>query len=420
MSDLLSPTRRQRPQPGTTGAQGRPLAVTAVLAGGVAAGSVLVACMAVGLVGWFASDAGAHGTTRDALRVGADAWLLAHGAHLDLTVAAITAAPLGITALCLYVAFRLGRWAGMTSVGDDVRTVLLGALAMAGVYGATAVVTAVLASTPEAQPHLGLAFVGGFAVAFAGGGLGLTSGTGLLAVARDRLPQTPVAVVTGALGTVLLVFAASAVLLAISLLTDLGTAATVLSRLHADTSGDLLYTLVVAAVAPNAVLLTSSYLLGPGFAVGVGTVVSPSAVLLGPVPAFPLLAALPADGPTPAWTTALVALPVLLAAVAALLMVRRFPVPSYELGALRGLLSGVLGGVALAVLVLAAGGAVGPGRMADVGAPVVDTLLAAVASTGVGGLAGGVLATWRLRRSLPVETDRRGAATRSGSTGPGR
>jgi hypothetical protein len=291
---------------------------------------------------------------------------------------------------------------------------------MAGVYGATAVVTAVLASTPEAQPHLGLAFVGGFAVAFAGGGLGLTSGTGLLAVARDRLPQTPVAVVTGALGTVLLVFAASAVLLAISLLTDLGTAATVLSRLHADTSGDLLYTLVVAAVAPNAVLLTSSYLLGPGFAVGVGTVVSPSAVLLGPVPAFPLLAALPADGPTPAWTTALVALPVLLAAVAALLMVRRFPVPSYELGALRGLLSGVLGGVALAVLVLAAGGAVGPGRMADVGAPVVDTLLAAVASTGVGGLAGGVLATWRLRRSLPVETDRRGAATRSGSTGPGR
>jgi hypothetical protein len=101
-------------------------------------------------------------------------------------------------------------------------------------------------------------------------------------------------------------------------------------------------------------------------------------------------------------------------------MVRRFPVPSYELGALRGLLSGVLGGVALAVLVLAAGGAVGPGRMADVGAPVVDTLLAAVVSTGVGGLAGGVLATWRLRRSLPVETDRRGAATRSGSTGPGR
>ena len=36
-------------------------------------------CLAVGVVGWFLTDAGAHGTPRDGLRVGALAWLMAHG-----------------------------------------------------------------------------------------------------------------------------------------------------------------------------------------------------------------------------------------------------------------------------------------------------------------------------------------------------
>ncbi len=60
-----------------------------------------------------------------------------------------------------------------------------------------------------------------------------------------------------------------------------------LSRLHADTSGGLLYTVLVAAVAPNAVLLSGSYLLGPGFAVGTGTVVSPVRGRARPRPGVP-------------------------------------------------------------------------------------------------------------------------------------
>src|SRR5205085_2434701 len=97
------------------------------------------------------------------------------------------------------------------------------------------------------------------------------------------------------------VFAAAAVLLSVALVLRLDTAANVLSRLHADTTGGLLYVVLVATVAPNAVLLGGSYLLGPGFAVGTGTVVSTSVVTLGPVPAFPLLAALPTDTTPSAW-----------------------------------------------------------------------------------------------------------------------
>ena len=121
-------------------------------------------------------------------------------------------------------------------------------------------------------------------------------------------------------------------------------------------------------------------------------------MVLGPVPAFPLLAALPSEGSPSPLTSALVAVPVLVGALAAVLVVRRFPAYGFEVGAVRGLGSGVLGGVLLTVLVMLAGGAVGPGRMADVGADLVPTFVAATVAMGIGGLAGGVGATWWSRR----------------------
>jgi hypothetical protein len=118
------------------------------------------------------------------------------------------------------------------------------------------------------------------------------------------------------------------------------------------------------------------------------------------MPAFPLLAALPSAGPGPAWATGLVAVPVLLAGLGAALAVRRHPAPGYETGAVRGLASGVLGGLLLSLLVRGAGGSVGPGRMADLGAPFLDVLVSAVVALGIGGLLGGVVATWWLRRGM--------------------
>jgi hypothetical protein len=406
MTALLSASGLRASPPSGSGPR-RPLVLGAALAGAAAAGSVLMGCLAVGLVGWFASDAGAHGDTRDALRVGADAWLLAHGAGLDLATATISVVPLGLTVLCAYVAFRLGRWAVLTSAAEEAGAVVLGAVVLAAVYGVVAVVTAVVASVPHAEPHLGRAFAGAFLVALLGGGVGLLSGAGLRATQVSRLPESFRAVVRGALASVLLLVAAAAVLVTVAVLADLGAAATVLSRLHTDAAGGLLYTLVVAAVAPNAVLLGGAYLLGPGFAVGTGTLVSPFAVTTGPLPAFPLLAALPAGGTPPWWTMLLTAAPVLASLAAAVLMVRRDAVGGVAAGALRGLAAGVGGAVLTVGLVRVAGGSVGPGRMADVGAVPLDILLAAVASMGLGGLVGGAAAAWWLRR---------GAAGRDEST----
>jgi len=401
VTDVLDPpTDRDRRADGAP-PPGRSVALTAAVAGVVAPALVLAGCMALALVAWYASDAGGHGTTRDALRVGTDAWLMAHAAHLHLAAGAgvtLTAVPLGVSALSLVTAHRWGVWASSTATVPDARSLGLAALTSAGLYGVVALLCAVLASTPAARPDPAWSFAGGALVGLLGTGTGLLRGAPGVVDLRRLVPEPVRAVVVGAVHATLLMLAAGAVLCAVGLLLHFGTAANVLSRLHTDVAGGLLYTVVVAGVAPNAALLSSSYLLGPGFAVGVGTAVSPAGVTLGAVPAFPLLAALPAPGTPPAWVSGLVVAPVLAAVVATVLTLRRHPAPGYDVGALCGAGTGLLGGLLLTGAVALAGGAVGPGRMADVGAPLLDTLVASTVSMGVGGLFAGVAATWWARR----------------------
>lgn len=416
MTDLLSAAaRRTSPEPDDAPV-GRSLLLTATVSAVTAAGSSLLASVAFALAGWFAADAGRYGDTRDALRVGADAWLLAHGAGLRLDTAAVTVLPLGLTLLCAYVAYRAGRRAAraarLEGGSSDLRSVLTAVAVHATLYAVLVLVTAVLAADPRAESGLMRAVAGGFLLALVAGGSGLLTASGHAGALVRRLPSWGRSVLLGTTAAVLLLVGAAAFLLAAALLADFGTAATVLSRLHWGGSAGLMYTAVGIAFIPNAVLLTTTYLLGPGFAVGTGTVVSPTAVILGPVPAFPLLAALPADGATPGWTTWLMALPVVLTAAAVVLTSRLAPLVRLDVAALAGLGAGLATAVVITVLVTLAGGAAGPGRMTDVGAPVVDTFLAAAVSCGGGGLVGGLLAAWQSRRRL-------GAEASGGGTVPG-
>jgi hypothetical protein len=404
MTDLLSSlASRVRPpvqdRPDDRPHRPRPLGVGAVLAGLAAPLSSLAVCAVVALAGWYDADGGGHGTTREALRVAADAWLLAHGAGLDLGTHTVTAVPLGLTALCAWLALRFGRHAAATCDVPDTRTLGFGVVVLAAVYAVVAVVTALLATAPGAAAHPGLAFLGGALVGGMGGGLGVATGAGLLPVWRERVSDSVCSAALAAVATVLLTTAAGSVLVAGSLVARFGDAATVFTRLDPGLLGGLVWLAVVAAIAPNAVLLGCAYLLGSGFAVGTGTLVAPGGVMLGPVPAVPLLAALPDPGPSPSWTLGLVGVPVVLGAAAGALAARAFPAPGLGVAAARGAAGGLLGAALLTALVVAAGGAVGPGRMADVGADLLPTLTAAVATTGPGVLVGGLAATLWQRRS---------------------
>ena len=97
-------------------------------------------------------------------------------------------------------------------------------------------------------------------------------------------------------------------------------------------------------------------------------------------------------------------MPPLVAALAAARAQRRTPTLRWEEGALRGCVGGVLAGLLLGVLAAVAGGAVGPGRMRDVGPDALDVLVHAVTAFGLGGLLGGLAMTWWQRARRPPAT----------------
>ncbi len=392
----------------------RPLVLVSTLGGAAAALGPLLVCLAAGVIGWFLTDGGAHGAPRDGLRTGALAWLLGHGSGVRVEGVEITAVPLGITLVCAWVLWRVGQRVGasISGHGPDVDqiadgqrdlTVPTAAILFAVGYVLVAVFTVSVAATPATAPSAPHVVAWSLVLCLFVGAPAVAVGSGRAAVWASRLPLivASAAGVARRLLTVWLVLSAVAFLTALVL--DLSTAANVLSQLHTDAGAAVLIVLVSLVLVPNAIAFSGSYLLGPGFAVGTGTLVAPSAVVLGPLPTFPMLAALPDDGPTAAWTAWLFALPLLVAFAVVVWVQRGDPTTRYDEGAVHGCAGGVLAGLAFAVFAALAGGAVGPGRMQDVAPYTFDVLLHAVASFGIGGLLGGLAMTWWQRRALPVQ-----------------
>lgn len=386
----------------------RPLVLLATLGGAAAAASTLMVCLAVGVVGWFVTDAGAHGTPRGGLRVGALAWLVAHGSGVSVTGVAITAVPLGLTALAAWAIWRIGHRVGDSVSGhgpdadriaDGERdwTVLAATSLFAAGYAVVALVTTSLAATASTAPSGARVVLWSLVLCALFAGPAIAVGSGRAAIWAAFVPPSVRAPVGTCLRILTTYLAVAALVFVVALVVDFGSAASVMSRLHTDGGDATLLTVLSGTVVPNAVVFSGSYLLGPGFAVGVHTLVSPTVVVLGPLPLFPLLAALPDNGAAP-WTVWLMALPPVVAAVAAVRSQRLAPTLRWDEGALRGCAGGVLAGVLFGLLAAVAGGAVGPGRMQVVGPLAFDVLVHAITAFGIGGLLGGLAITWWQRR----------------------
>ena len=397
MTDLLN-----RPTDSSTrDAKGsvRPLTISAAVAALLSAAVPLVLLMAIAVIGWFLADAGGHGDTPDALRAAVDVWLAAHGSTITVSGAPLSIMPLTLTVVVAVSCFRAGRWAGRSSapIYDD-SSLAISMVVCTGIYVMTAVVLGVLAGQSGATPGLGGAIAGALILSVVCHGTGMAIGTRRAEPWLRRVPPYAFTVIQGAVATVLVMFAASAVLMAVALAMGMNRASDMMSGLDLSAGDALAYTFLAVLFAPNAVLFAGSYLAGPGFAVGTGTVVSPGVVTLGPVPAFPLLAALPAEGPTPWYLMLMLAVPVLAAGYGAALAQRHYQVLAWDSAALRGFGVGLGAGVLFTVVTAFAGGAMGTGRMADIGAGFGEMLTAAIASMSMGGLVGGLAMAWWLRR----------------------
>jgi hypothetical protein len=377
----------------------RPLPATAALAAVWAAGAGLVVCVAVALVGWLVGSAG---TAADAVRIGVQAWLLGQGSGLRVGQVTVDAIPLGLTLLSVLLLFCSSRWAAARAGVADPRGVAAGTAIATALYATTTMACALLTSGEPAGVSPMRAFAAGLVVSAVSAGPGMLRGSGLSGEVWAALPEEVRAALRGGAAGAVAAFAAGALLVTVSLAADFGSAANVAHALGAGAVGGAILVVVGALLLPNAALFGVAYMLGPGFVFGTGTTVAPGGVTLGRVPAFPLLAALPGEGPTPWWTTGLLALPVLCGVLAAVVALRHHPVVGLDRAVLRGGLGGLVAGLVTGSATALAGGSIGPGRMAETGAQVLACTGVAAAAMALGGALAGLLVGWRLTRRTRI------------------
>jgi hypothetical protein len=217
------------------------------------------------------------------------------------------------------------------------------------------------------------------------------------------MPTRPRSMVMGMLGAAAILAAGGAVLVGASLAAHLPEVRAASDALAPGMGGAALLLLAQLAYAPNAIIWGIAYILGPGFAFGVGTAVTPTGSALGPVPVFPMLAAMPSDGRPgiPAWVPVVVlALPYLAGIFAGIVTVRIAPTPVIEAAPLWGFTAGAAVGVLAGLAAAFAGGPLGDGRLSAVGPSGFRVGMVAILEVGITAALTAAAANWViLRRS---------------------
>ena len=326
-------------------------------------------------------------------------WLLAQGAPIGLPSGPVTLAPLLLT---LGIAWGLAR-AGRTVVRARDLTGGGAVLGAAGVIAAvhtllSVLLAAVLDSRDVRVSVLG-ALAGSAALAAGAVGWGVARESGLLDAALGRLPGAVRPLLRGALAGLLAALALCTAAVAVGVAADASGYARLSGSLGGAGAGALGLLGLSVLLLPNAAAATLGLAAGPGFAVGTGTVISVSGVTLGPVPALPLLAALPDTQAVPLLAFVAQAVPALAGLVAGRTLGRWLgPEDGGSLLAgLWGLAAGALLGLASGALVWVAGGSLGDGALAEVGAPPLATALAVAAQSGIAAALAAAVARWRAR-----------------------
>lgn len=402
-------------------------------AGGLAALSAaalgLATLTTVILLGWIAAPhvslgKGLPGVFRTAVQV----WLVAHHAGFDLPGGRVGMLPLGLVVLPGALLCRAGAGVARATGGHRLRHAAQAALGLALPYAAIAGVLSLIGGTGSTHPSVWQSVLTGFLVPFLAGGIGAAR-----VVAPSRgfrgflrlLPERPRSLTVGSFGAVSVLLAAGAVLAGASLAVHAHDAADLTSRLAPGVIGGILLVLLQIVYLPNAVVWGLAYAVGPGFAVGSGTIVAPTGILLGTLPTFPLLAAVPAAGPAPVISLIALAAPFVAGIFAGILLVRAAPTPMLEAAPVWGFGCGVITGVLTGALAAFSGGPIGNVRMSVLGPSAWQVGLISALEVGVAAAITAWLCNWLLVRrreraadaELPADAER---PVDSGSTGRAR
>jgi hypothetical protein len=409
--------------------RGAPVVVAGAVAAAWAGMLSFLPVLALTLLAGVGSGAAPANLVRDAGVV----WLLAHGVPVTLGSARITLVPLALSALAGWRVWRAGVHANRAGGGERSRSrrrALEVGLSVGLTYALLASVVAALVtpagvgvSTARTAATTGL-----FAAVLAG--LGAVSRSRSWRRLGRRVPPTVYGMARIGGAASLLILGAGAAAIGAALAVRVGDARDLLGSYHAGVAGQAGLTLVCVAYGPNLAIWAAAYLLGPGFALGVGTTVSPAMVALGPVPALPVLAALPRS-PATGLGVLLLGIP-LLAAMAAGVVASRTVIsdptwsavapgeerlgtgerglaaasdptgtgaPSVEAGSGSGwprllgsaVLAGPFAGVILTIAAATSGGSAGSGRLTTLGPSPWSVGLWGMLLVGVGAPVGAAL-----------------------------
>jgi hypothetical protein len=385
-------------------------------------------------------------------RAAADVWLVGHGVNLTVVLDAQLGATLGlptatapfqITIAALGFAFLtagLGVRTGTRAAETPYRAT--GAVTAIATFAALATIVTLTAKSAPVQPSLwqgivlpafvyalgvlsGLGFAalrvrsnGGQATENPRGESAAreittttattastaTATTPAAAAVRRRLEVVPLSVraASGAAfraGTAAaaLVIAGAGIILALLVFGNFGAIIGLYEQLQSGALGGAALTIGQLALLPNLVIWLASWLIGPGFAIGTGSSVSPIGTDLGPLPGLPLFGVIPPGGF--AFGLVGVLVPLIAGFLAAALLRSRIAEARAKHGTnwlfLTALGVGIVAGIELGLLAWWSSGAIGPGRLHDVGPnpwlvgsiAAVEVAVAAIVGLVVGGRA---------------------------------
>ncbi|WP_403021406.1 DUF6350 family protein [Salinibacterium sp. GXW1014] len=357
-------------------------------------------------------------------RAAVDTWLLGHGASMRATVdpdfAAtlglpalsepfiLSLAPLGFALLTLLLGQRAGRRIAETPhhlLGLGVAAATFAVLAFAAVM--TSLHELARPSIVQGTIFTTLVFVAGLAI---GAGLARyrlsdSRPKDLVDRAVTWLTDWPAGVQTVVWGglragvaSVAAVMLVASVVVAVLVAVNYGGIIALYEASQGGPLGVTVLTVAQLAFVPNLVIWAASWLLGPGFAIGAGSAVSPLGTTLGPIPPIPVLGAVPTGDL--AWGFLGILVPViagfLVGAFVRMRSERMLELPSTVA---LGSLAGVVAGAVFALLAWWSGGSGGPGRLELIGPNPLLVGLCAALEVGVACILGLLVAGRRLARS---------------------
>ncbi|MBF4993141.1 hypothetical protein ITX31_03310 [Arthrobacter gandavensis] len=363
-------------------------------------------------------------------RLSGQAWLLLHGVPLSMTFPAGTAGPeesggllslipLGLTLIPFFLCWRAGRRLARACYTDQLWQALLGALGTYALLGTAAAYF-------SANEDVSISLAAGGLIPLIAAGLGVIIGARIEAGSWVRLIGVDLtdwiartsqhsrwagsylwaAIRAGVIGIVAAVGLA-AVLLVVALALSWAEIATVYQKLDAGIIGGIVLTVAQLGLLPNLVVWTLAWASGAGFSIGTGSIISPLETTVGPLPAVPVLAALPSGQPEYAYAALLI--PVVAGVLAGWWFLREgenhfdewisikisarwftASVSTICLGAVIGLVSGLLAAAAA----LIARGSLGIGRFIEIGPDPLWTGIWIAAEVAVGVVIGYAAGPW--------------------------